>query len=338
MLHFEDFPTGRTGTLPAKTVDRDEVLAFARQFDPQPMHLDDAAAARSLLGGIAASGWHSCAMLMRMICDGFLLQTASLGSPGLEEVRWLKPVLPGDVLSAAYEVKAARVSRSLPSKGVCRFFYTVRRQDGDVAMTWDCTHFLACRSGGAMFDPRRATGGPSRTPPVAMQDRQSTDITHGLFLEDYQPGDVAMLGSHTFTADAITAFARAYDPQAFHLDGAAAAASPFRGLCASGWHTAAQWMRLMVRHQASLIKAVQARGETPGRLGPSPGFRDMRFIQPVRSGDCIAYTTRVLATEPWPGRPKWGLLLMHNEGINQHGETVFAFQGRVLVERRTPLG
>ena len=142
MLHFSSFPPGHTGTLPPKTVTRDEVLAFAREFDPQPMHLDEAAAAKSLLGGIAASGWHSCAMLMRMICDGFLLDTASMGSPGLEEVRWMKPVMPGDVLTATYTVKEARLSKSRPDMGIVRMLYEMKRQDGETVMTWDCTHFV----------------------------------------------------------------------------------------------------------------------------------------------------------------------------------------------------
>ena len=153
MRHFEDFPAGLTGTLPPKRVSREEVLAFAAAFDPQPMHIDEAAAAKSLLGGVAASGWHSCAMLMRMICDGFLLDTASMGLPGIAEVRWQKPVLPGDLLVASYEVKEARVSRSRPDMGICRFLYQVRCQggtrDGETVMTWDATHLFECREAAA---------------------------------------------------------------------------------------------------------------------------------------------------------------------------------------------
>jgi acyl dehydratase len=143
MRHFEDFPVGFTGTLPAKLVTREETIAFARQFDPQPMHVDEAAAAKSLLGGIAASGWHTCAMLMRMICEGFLNDTAGLGSPGLAEVRWLKPVKPGDTLRAHYHVLEARLSSKRPDMGICRFVYEVMRDDGELVMTWDCTHFFA---------------------------------------------------------------------------------------------------------------------------------------------------------------------------------------------------
>jgi len=142
MLTFSSFPIGHTGTLPPKLVTRDEVIAFAREFDPQPFHLDDAAAAVSLLGGISASGWHTCAMLMRMIWDGFLKDTASMGSPGLKEVRWLKPVKPGDTLTATYTVTGTRLSKSRPDMGVCQFVYDLKNQHGVSVMTWDATHFF----------------------------------------------------------------------------------------------------------------------------------------------------------------------------------------------------
>ena len=143
MLHYHDFPLGRTGALPPKLVTLPEVLAFAEQFDPQPMHLDPAAAAASLLGGVAASGWHTCAMLMRMMCDGFLLNAASQGSPGLKEVRWLRPVLPGDTLEASWIVTGARVSASDPGRGIVTLFYEVTRQaDGEAVMTGEYVHFI----------------------------------------------------------------------------------------------------------------------------------------------------------------------------------------------------
>ena len=143
MLHYHDFPLGSTGTLPPKRVTRNEVIAFAKEFDPQPMHLDASAAAASLLGSVAASGWHTCAMLMRMICDGFMLEAASEGGPGVNEVRWLKPVLPGDWLEATWTVTGARVSASHPGRGIVTLFYDVtRRSDGDSVMTAEYVHFI----------------------------------------------------------------------------------------------------------------------------------------------------------------------------------------------------
>lgn len=143
--YFEDFPVGASRTFATRRVTREEVLEFAREFDPQPMHLDEAVAAQSMLGGIAASGWHTCGMLMRMIWDGFLFETAGMGSPGLDEVRWLKPVKPGDELTASYTVLDARPSQSRPEMGICRVLYELTNQVGVAVMTWECINLLARR-------------------------------------------------------------------------------------------------------------------------------------------------------------------------------------------------
>jgi acyl dehydratase len=114
MLTFEDFPVGRFGTFGPRLVSREEIVAFAAEFDPQPMHLDEVAAAKTMLGGLAASGWHLCSLMMRMMCDGFISRTASMGSPEVSELRWLAPLRPGDALTLEIEVKETRVSRSRP--------------------------------------------------------------------------------------------------------------------------------------------------------------------------------------------------------------------------------
>ena len=95
---YEDLPEGATIELGSKTVTAEEIIEFASEFDAQPMHLDEAAGKASILGGLSASGWHTCAMFMRLLCDGFLLESTSQGSPGLDYVRWKKPVLAGDLL------------------------------------------------------------------------------------------------------------------------------------------------------------------------------------------------------------------------------------------------
>jgi acyl dehydratase len=118
-------------------VEREAVLAFARAFDPQPFHLDDDAARESLFGGLCASGWHTCAMTMRMMCDGFLLDAASLGSPGIDALRWLKPVFPGDTLRVRMEVQQARVMGSRPQVGLIRALWTVRNQHEEPVLTME---------------------------------------------------------------------------------------------------------------------------------------------------------------------------------------------------------
>jgi acyl dehydratase len=121
----------------AAPVTREAVLEFARQFDPQPFHVDDEAAKNSLFGGLCASGWHSCAMAMRMMCDGYLLESASLGSPGIDALRWLKPVFPGDTLHLRMEVQQARPMASKPDVGLVRSQWTMSNQHGEPVLTME---------------------------------------------------------------------------------------------------------------------------------------------------------------------------------------------------------
>jgi len=143
--HWEDFPAGRVIPLGSKTVSRDETLAFAAQFDPQPFHLDDAAAEASLFKRLSASGWHTCAMTMRLMCDGYLNDSAGLGSPGIDELRWLKPVYPGDTISAEMTVLESRVMKSKPHVGLVLSRWRVFNQDGEDVMTMQGWGMFALR-------------------------------------------------------------------------------------------------------------------------------------------------------------------------------------------------
>jgi acyl dehydratase len=154
------------------------------------------------------------------------------------------------------------------------------------------------------------------------------------FWEDIAVGERTELGRHTFSAEAIKDFARRYDPQPFHLDEAAAARSHFGALCASGWHTGSVWMRLMVAHQRREDEARRARGEAIATLGPSPGFRELKWLRPVYAGDTITYFTEVLDKRPSNSRPQWGLMSIRNSGVNQKGEPVISFISAAFVERR----
>jgi len=156
-LAFEDFQVGRVFEFGGRHVDRDEVLAFAAAYDPQPFHLDEEAANASVLGGLSASGWHTCAMTMRMMCDGYLLNSTSQGSPGLDNIRWLKPVRPGDTLSVRMSILEARTSKNRPQIGLVRSQWEVRNQHGDTVMTME---------GWGMFGRREAVSGAEVPPPA----------------------------------------------------------------------------------------------------------------------------------------------------------------------------
>jgi acyl dehydratase len=157
------------------------------------------------------------------------------------------------------------------------------------------------------------------------------------YFEDLAVGATAELGAHTFTREEIVDFGRRFDPQPFHLDEAAAKESLFGALCASGWHTAAIWLRLVLDYRKREVDLLAFRGERPARYGPSPGFENLRWVKPVFAGDTIRFTTRIKEKIDSKSRPALGLVLSENEGFNQrHGDLVFSVIGKVFVERRKP--
>ena len=135
MRYWEDFKVGEVEQIGAKRVDKDEIIAFARQYDPQPFHIDEAAAKQSMYGGLIASGWHTCAMVMRMMCNAYMLQSASVGSPGIDNLKWLKPVRPGDTINARRTTLETRESKSRPDIGIVNNLWEVFNQDGEMVMT-----------------------------------------------------------------------------------------------------------------------------------------------------------------------------------------------------------
>ena len=156
----------------------------------------------------------------------------------------------------------------------------------------------------------------------------------GLFFEECEAGMRFDLGEHRFTSEAILRFARAYDPQTFHVDDEAAARSPFGALIASGWHTAAGWMRCFVDSNDQARRERLERGEAVSALGPSPGFRNLKWLKPVYGGDVLTFNLTITGKRPLASRPDWGLVEMHSDGTNRKAELAFAFDGKVLVARR----
>lgn len=133
--YWEDFPVGDVREFGAYAVTRDAMLAFAAQFDPQPFHLDDTAAEASLFGKLSASGWHTCAMAMRMMCDDYLLESSSLGSPGIDSLRWTRPVFAGDTLSVRLTTLESRPMASRPKVGLVLSKWEVLNQQREPVLT-----------------------------------------------------------------------------------------------------------------------------------------------------------------------------------------------------------
>jgi acyl dehydratase len=142
---FEDYQPGLVLEFGAAVVDGTEIVEFARRYDPQPFHVDPEAAARSPFGGLIASGWHTGSLMMRMLVEHYLSPEASLGSPGLDELRWPAPVRPGDTLSVRVTILEARRSQSRPDRGLLRSQIEVLNQHRRVVMSMKALNFMLCR-------------------------------------------------------------------------------------------------------------------------------------------------------------------------------------------------
>ena len=137
MRYFEDFVVGQTVETAPHTLSESEIIAYAREFDPQPFHVDPAAAAKTIFGGLIASGWHTCAVCMRLNCDSYINRSVSLGSPGLDNIRWLKPVRAGDTITYRRTVLESRASLSRPGVGLLRSRTEALNQHGEVVMSME---------------------------------------------------------------------------------------------------------------------------------------------------------------------------------------------------------
>ncbi|CAM5222871.1 dehydratase [Bosea thiooxidans] len=335
MLHFEDFVPGESARSHSIAVSQDDIVAFASRYDAQDFHVDPEAAKASFVGRLIGSGWHSCSLLMRLMAESFLLDATSMGAPGIDEVKWLRPLLPGDSVSARRTVLESKPSRSRPEMGLVRFRLELLNQRDEPVL--EQTNWIMFGRKGSGIGPlpggdwlahaphyqRPAAESPLEAPAALPEPPR--------FFEELDAGSRHELGSFIFTAEEIVAFARSFDPQPFHMDEAAAAASSFGRLAASGWHTAAVWMATMVSHRRRQFAVASGR---PARLGPSPGFKNLRWTKPVFAGDRITYFSEVTAKRESASRPQWGLYFHRNTGLNQKGEEVFSFEGCVFVERK----
>jgi acyl dehydratase len=343
--HFEDFKVGEVADLGSCTLTEAEILAYARKYDPQPFHTDPEAARRSIYGGLIASGWHTCALMMRLSVEGHRrVGAVGIGSPGIDSCRWLRPVRPGDTLRATTEVLEAWPSRSKPI-GFVRRRVDMTNQRGEVAMSLTGISMYARRDpeapvGEAGPVPRgsgpsgaggetgsgRPEGGwrsePTQPPAAAEPSRPwpSEDLVH---FEDLRVGDSLRFGRYEVTTEEVLEFARQFDPQPFHLDETAARGSIYGGLIASGWHTGAMFIRMVCDHMVPRVA-------TAGALG----FDDLRWIAPVRPGDVLAVESVIRDTIASRSRPDRGTVKIESRVLDQRGEAVMSLVSLVIYLRR----
>ncbi|MFH1113669.1 MAG: MaoC family dehydratase [Pseudomonadota bacterium] len=150
--YFEDYIPGTVHEFGSITVDEAEIISFARRFDPQPFHTDPEAAKHTPFGGLIASGWHTASLAMKLLVEHYVSHVASLGSPGVEELRWLMPVRPGDTLSLRVTVLESKRSRSKPDRGLVSGLTEVLNRHGDLVMTMKSGGFFLCRNAEALED------------------------------------------------------------------------------------------------------------------------------------------------------------------------------------------
>ncbi len=321
MLTFEDFCPGETRSYGDYPLSTPEMAAFAAHFDPQPFHLDDEAAKRTLLGGLAASGWHTCSALMRMMVDSWLTETSCLAGVGVEDNRWLAPVRSGDRLSARTQTLEKIDLRSRPDAGIIKFATSLRNRSGVEVMTQTC----------AMLFARANPLAPEALPPTAARratpepELERIDDPMGALPDHFaraRIGAYAELGQTHFTPDLIRDYAQKFDPFPFHLDEEAGRRHVLGAMSAAGWHTASCWMRHFVA-----FRRKAANGEVPSRA--SPGFSGLVWRKPVLAGDRIGFSTQVVAKRA-TSKPNLGLIRSRNLGVNQRGEIALEFYASVF--------
>lgn len=336
---FEEISEGAVYEYGAFEVTKDDIIAFASEFDPQPFHLDEEAGRRSMLGGLAASGWHTAAIAMRLHADNLLSGGFFLGSPGVPELNWMKPVFAGDILSVHARVKSVRASQSRPGLGVVEFEFTLSNQHGERKMTSQGVLFAAAKDMDRSKPIVRQTppAPDSREPgPRGVNDPSCLSDTNSAlsgYWDDAPLGETFDMGVYRFDRDSVIRFAKKFDPQSFHIDEKAAQNGPFGALTASGWHTAAAAMRRLVLSREPYRAEARRRGLPETAKGPSPGFRDLRWRLPVYAGDTLRFTMTP-QDKRRTSREGWGLLFTRVEGWNQREEKALEYISASFWPRR----
>ncbi len=333
-IYFEDFVVGSTATYGKKTLLKDEMIAFAREFDSQPFHIDEEAAKTSFTGGLIASGWYVASLHMRMMCDDFLLNSSGMGAPGIEELKWLKPVRAGDTLTARRQVLASQASATRPDQGRVQLAFALQNQHGETVLEMTNWIMFGTRSKSGAGTVKSASRPKDTGAPASVALPSGRCIASLQSCDRFAPGDWFDLGNVTFTEADIIRFAKAFDNQPFHIDPVAAVTGPYGGIIASGWHTASAWMGRMAMARETLRKACAQLGERPAEIGPSPGFTNLKWLRPVRPGDVLTYRSEIVESRPSASRPGWGIVRHFNTGDDQFGRRVFEFSGSAFWEHR----
>ncbi len=324
-LFWEDFTVGQVMTFGQREISREDIIGFARRYDPQPVHIDEQAARLTMLKGLAASGWHVCTIFMHMLHDGLLSRCRHVGLYAIEEIKWRIPIRPGDQLSGRVVCLDTQHNSSRPGRGLCTFFCETFSAPGRSVMSWRLQLEFARRDGAA------DNGATSEC-----EARSSTVVRlpgdHGIkFFEDICRGEEIMLGSYKFSPEEILRFKETYTHHPSHPDATSGR------LSASGWHVTAIWMKQLVHYYMREAQKLRAVGRPVPLLGPSLGIKRLQWHSPVYADDVLTFTCWVERKIKAVSKPGWGILVVGADALNANNQCVASFFSQLFLERRSKI-
>lgn len=321
-LYWEDIAIGQTWQLGDTSFTRQEIIDFASRYDPQPFHLDQRKAERTILNGLAASGWHVCIKFMNQLHLGLLSSCRGADIRSVDEIKWQAPVRANERLSCQAVCTAKPSASSREGLGACRLYCAAIDASGRTVMSWRLDIEMARRTSAGYVDAGHVD--TARRPGVA----RSSNAHPVTFFEDICLGNEITLGPYTFTEGDIGAFNREFLP---HEVGKSAMGCRSH---ASIWHVSAIWVQLLVRYYHEQAKQLQELGRGVPELGPSPGIKQLRWQRPVRAEERLTFSCWVDRKIPVERRSGWGLLLAGVDGLSEENERVVSFFAFLLIESR----
>lgn len=338
LRHHEDMAVGERIDLGCRKVGEDEALAFAREFDPQPFHLNREAAANSLMGGLTASGWHTAAMLTRMLWDSWLGLANGAGSPGVMRHSWISPLYVGDTFCARGVIKEMRVSKSMPGVGFVELELKATASDSRRVCSTQWTVMVRTRGGPKPdFEERRRKRRKAKRNALEGPSKSSKPGRDMLYWDLCRMERPLSLGEVSATTEEVIRFSRAYIPQPFHIDEELAKKSHFGCLVASGWHSCALWMRANVTARLRVLESLsgEERSYAMESGGIGLGFEDLRWISPVRANEKLKAYITPLERQRSRSRPGWGKVRARAELVNSEDKLAIRFYPTVYM-RESP--
>jgi|LNFM01.1.fsa_nt_gb acyl dehydratase len=323
-LAWEDLYVGCVIPLPDMTFSRNEIVTFAGIYDPQPAHIDDEAAKSTLLGGLAASGWHSCAALWARAHADLLAHCRHRGRPVITDIRWLAPVRANETLQLKAVVTHRMPCPHSAHLGQTSIRYEVINEMGSVVMNLKADHAFERRVGepSSNSGPCPSVNWGARITPLRPRRRVS-----GIsFFEQVEVGDEIDLETYTFTDRNIAEFAA--------LTGSMASRTGDHSIQVNAWHLNAAWMQRIVAYYQSQTQRLGRAGTPVPLLGPAIGVKHLRWHRRAQSGDVVHFLSWAERKIDLPSHGGWGLLVCGAEGADARGRRVVSFNPQLLLERR----